>query len=242
MLNQDRLSTKMAFVSARDADGSLGGAAELPGPPFDAPAIGQRIVEAMKALRSSGRTLTNGANVTKQQIENSAELSSGLLSRITSPAGYGETSAKKLFDIARALGVRFEWLVTGEGPMFHGGTVVEGDARYPNFTAAARCARELGYMGEAIDAVQAVVGFKSDNDLTAQEWFEQIQAAELDLRRGRKPRLIADVDVDAEVAKNHTARAEPPPTQPSLQERLAAVKAELGPEKSTLPSRRGRKQ
>ena len=85
---------------------------------------------------------------TQNDLTKAAGLSEGLISRLE--RGERNLGTRASEPIARALGVRREWLLSGEGDMW-----VANPTTLPNRDKAAQIAREGGIEPAAVDAVLA---------------------------------------------------------------------------------------
>lgn len=65
------------------------------------------------------RRALDATGSSKRYVERAAGLSKGLLTRLTKPKGYGDTSVRVLVAIAAAMDISEEWLVFGIGEMRH---------------------------------------------------------------------------------------------------------------------------
>jgi hypothetical protein len=99
--------------------------------------------------------------------------------------GHSPAGPKFAGAIARYWGMtpdQLEAIAVGRGLPSTPTTIVELDEHYHNRGAAAAAARALGYPEQAIQQVQSV-SLKSDNDLTADEWFDMMRAEKVRLER-----------------------------------------------------------
>lgn len=96
--------------------------------------------------------------------------------RAEEPVGIGFRLAQRAAVLAH---ISIEEALSGTR---HTATVVELDEHYHNRGLAAAAARAMGYPEQAIRQVQSV-SLKSDNDLTADEWFDMMRAEKVKLER-----------------------------------------------------------
>lgn len=154
-------------------------------------AIGQRVHEAIKAR-----------GLTLQGTEKAAGLARGALSKLVNPPAGGpykgtRPAADTIQKIARTLGVRFDWLMRGEGPMD------EGPAAASSSSPETRIARPSRYRhleaaisywpdrwSSAVLAAAREISLQSKHDPTPQEWtrkLDQLEAAIRIIARGEEP-------------------------------------------------------
>lgn len=150
-----------------------------------------------RALEKAGKS--------QRAVEKATGMSKGYLSRLASEEGYGDVSVRWLAAVARELGVRFEWLAEGQGPMVEGERTVEYDARYPNFARAADAARALGLRDEAISRMASAVG-STDYDPEPFVWLDKIRLEDALVRR-EELGLALDKQREADAEKRDAARA-----------------------------------
>jgi hypothetical protein len=181
----------------------------IPSTFLDVSTFTERVIEAMKAREMGFNELDRAMGKT------TAGYTSALLAEEREPR------RENLVAMARALGVRLEWLMSGEGvrddptprpresapmPRPRAEVVRELDERYPNFAAAATFASRSGTPAAVIERVRRRV-HESEADLQPKQWLSLIEAEALQAGFARRHPETAERAEQTSVARDD-ARAD----------------------------------
>jgi hypothetical protein len=113
-------------------------------------------------------------------------------SREEGPPRILDDTARK---IASASGVSLQWLVEGVEPRDPDSFKVSADEQYPNRADAVEAARRLKSASEEAIALVTGAEYSGASEWTAQDWYDEIMAAERRLRRGGPAgRVVHELD------------------------------------------------